>query len=214
MVELGHRQPETPQRPFKQLAPVGARTDAQGYGHIAAVYRKGIRSLAHCHLPQRLRDMTNAAEGESTIFIFELCAAVLMVFLANERGDTTPRTCALCVDNQAAATALIKGSTSSDLAGVLVNLFWNVAARGNARRRGSTSIRNPTYPTTHRDSVMSRSTRLATRTAARPRSSFRQPLRRGESSVGKRHSSKSKLNRLDKRLRNFCFDCTTKNLGY
>ena len=78
--------------------------------------------------------MAELAEGESPIFLYELCAAILMVYVANEWNDATPRTCVLCVDNQAAVAALIKGSSSSDLAGVLVNLFWNVAARGNTRR--------------------------------------------------------------------------------
>ena len=56
-----------------------------------------------------------------------------MVYVANEWGDTTPRTCVLCVDNQAAVSALIKGGSSSGMAGALVNLVWNVAARDNAR---------------------------------------------------------------------------------
>ena len=56
------------------------------------------------------------AEGESPIFLYELCAAILMVFIANQWMGDTPRTCVLCVDNKAAAAALIKGSSSSDLA--------------------------------------------------------------------------------------------------
>ena len=57
-----------------------------------------------------------------------------MVYIANEWGDPTPRTCVLCVDNRAAVASLIKGSSSPDLAVALVNLFWNAAARGNTRR--------------------------------------------------------------------------------
>ena len=77
--------------------------------------------------------MAVAAGGESPIFLYELCDAILMLYIANEWMGATPRTCVLCVDNQAAAASLIKGSSSSDLTGVLVNLFWNVAARGNTR---------------------------------------------------------------------------------
>ena len=58
-----------------------------------------------------------------------------MVYIANERGDATNRTCVLCVGNQDAVAALVMGSSSPDLAGVLVNLFWNVAARDNTRWR-------------------------------------------------------------------------------
>ena len=39
----------------------------------------------------------------------------------------------LRVDTQAALAALFKGSSPSDMAGVLVDLFRNVAARGNTR---------------------------------------------------------------------------------
>ena len=128
---IGNLKPRT--TPFRQLTPAGAHTDAQGYGHIAAVFHEGERFVTHCHLPQWLCEMANSTVGESPIFIFELCAAVLMVFLANEWGDTIPRTCVLCVDNQAAVNAMIKGITTSDLAGVLINLFWNVASRGSTR---------------------------------------------------------------------------------
>ena len=58
-----------------------------------------------------------------------------MAYIANEWMDATPRTCVLCVDNQVAAASLIKGISSSDTAGVLANLFWNVVARGNTRWR-------------------------------------------------------------------------------
>ena len=60
--------------------------------------------------------MAVSAEGESPIFLYEICAAILMVYTANEWCDSTTRTCVLCVDNQAAVAALVKGSSSSDLA--------------------------------------------------------------------------------------------------
>ena len=77
--------------------------------------------------------MAESAEGGSPVFLYELCASILMAYVANEWGGKTPRTCVLRVDNQAAAAALIKGSSPSDTAGVLANLFRNVAARGNTR---------------------------------------------------------------------------------
>ena len=58
-----------------------------------------------------------------------------MVYIANEWEDDAPMTCALCVDNKAAVSALVKGSSTSKLGTVLVNLFWNVAARGSIRWR-------------------------------------------------------------------------------
>ena len=79
--------------------------------------------------------MAEASEGESPIFLYELCAAVLMVYIENGWGNTKPRTCVLCVDNQADVAALVKGRSTSDLAGVLANLFWDAASRGNTRRR-------------------------------------------------------------------------------
>ena len=128
---MGNLAPRT--GPFEQLRPVGAHTDAQGYGLVAAVSYGGSRNLTHFHLPEWFCAMAEPAEGESPIFLYELCAAILMVYIANEWADTTPRTCVLRVDNQAAATALIKGSSPSSIAGALVSLFWNVAARGNTR---------------------------------------------------------------------------------
>ena len=128
---LGNLAPRT--APFEQQGPMGAHTDAQGRGHIAAVYLAEQRVSANAHLPEWLCLMAEAAEGESPIFLYELCAAILMVYIANHRWGDTPRTCVLRVDNKAAAASLVKGSSSPNLAGVLVSLFWNVAARGNAR---------------------------------------------------------------------------------
>ena len=73
--------------------------------------------------------MTNELEGESPIFIFELAAAVLAACLVITQNDGVARTCVLCVDNKAALAALIKGSSSSELGAILVNVFWSVASR-------------------------------------------------------------------------------------
>ena len=129
---LGNLTPRT--APFEQLSPVGAHTDAHGSGHVAAVYYANRYLSAHIHLLEWLCAMAVSAEGGSPIFLYEICDAVLMVYIANERTDSTPRTCVLCVDNKAAVDALVKGSSSSDLVGALVRLFRNVASRGNARR--------------------------------------------------------------------------------
>ena len=117
---LGNLAPRT--APFKQLKPVGAHTDTQGRGHVAAVYYGVSRCSLRVHLPQWFCAMDESTEGESPISLCELGASILMVYTANDWNDTTPRTCVLCVDNQAAVAALIKGSSSSDLARVLVNL--------------------------------------------------------------------------------------------
>ena len=130
---LGKLAPRT--APFEQLRPVGAHTDAQGRGRVSAVYYGNRRAAAHAHLLERLSAMAVDAEGESPIFLYELCAAILLVYIANGWMGATPRTRVLCVDNQAAVAARIKGISPPDLAGSLVNLFWNVAARGNTRWR-------------------------------------------------------------------------------
>ena len=99
----------------------------------AAVFHHEGRHEGNLRLPEWFCQLANAAEGESPIFLYELCAAILMVYIANEMEDGTPRTCVLRVDNMAAGGALVKGSSSSKLGTVLANLFWNVAARGTTR---------------------------------------------------------------------------------
>ena len=128
---MGNLAPRT--APFQQLHPVGAHTDAQGYGHVDAVFYGESRHEAHTHLPDRFCKLAESCGNESPIFICELCAAILMVYTAVEWRDVEPRTCVLCVDNKEAVAALVKGSSPANIAGVLVNLFWNVSARGNAR---------------------------------------------------------------------------------
>ena len=96
---LGNLAPRT--APFGQLRPVGANADAQGHGHVAAVYYVNRRVSPHAHLPGWFRKMAVAVGGGSPIFPYELCAAVLMVYVANEWMDATPTTCVLCVDNLA-----------------------------------------------------------------------------------------------------------------
>ena len=102
---IGNLKPRT--APFKQLKPVGAHTDAQGHGHIAAAHYASSRNSLHFHLPRRFCDLAESVPAEWPISMRELRASILMVYVANEWGDTMPRTCVLCVDNQAAANALI-----------------------------------------------------------------------------------------------------------
>ena len=119
--------------PLEQLTPVGAHADAQGRGLIDAVYHVNRRVAARANLLEWMCKTAVSEGGESPIFLYELRESVLMVDVVNTRNGPTPRTCVLCVDNSADVAALIKGSSSPDHVGVLVNLFWNVAALGNAR---------------------------------------------------------------------------------
>ena len=54
---------------------------------------------------------------------------------ANDWGNKVPRTCVLRFDNQAAAAALVKGRTSSELGAALVNISRDVDERGETRWR-------------------------------------------------------------------------------
>ena len=73
------------------------------------------------------------AGGEAPIYLFEICAAILTACVAVESSLETTRPCVLCIDNQAALAALIKGSASLELVTVLVGVFWAIAARSPAQ---------------------------------------------------------------------------------
>ena len=113
-------------------SPVGAHTDAQGYGHIAAVYTGRENTTASLHLPEWLLELVRDSPGESPIFIYELRDALLMACISLERPQQTHQTCVLCVDNMAAAAALVKGSATFPIGTLLTTLFRNLAARGTA----------------------------------------------------------------------------------
>ena len=53
-----------------------------------------------------------------------------MVRITLEWPRIKHRTCVLCVDNQAAVAALVKGSSASELGSLLTTLFWNLVAQG------------------------------------------------------------------------------------
>ena len=109
--------------PFLFDGPVGAHTDAQGRGHIAAVYTGETKTVVSLHPPSWFVDMVKNIPGESPIFIFELCDAILLERLSLKWPRSKKRTCVLCVDNQAAVAALVKGSSSSALGTLLSSLF-------------------------------------------------------------------------------------------
>ena len=125
---LGNLSPRRANLYFEK--PVGAHTDAQGLGHVAAVFTTNGRTAVSTHLPQWFLDWIEKLPGESPIFIYELCAAVLLAYCAREwRGIS--RTCVVCIDNKAAVATLVKGSSTSPIGTLLANLFWTVATQGN-----------------------------------------------------------------------------------
>ena len=64
--------------PFSANESVWAHTDAKGYGHIAAAHTLNGPKTAPARLPSWLLRLAGGGESESPIFIYELCAAVLM----------------------------------------------------------------------------------------------------------------------------------------
>ena len=88
---IGNIEPRT--EPPKQQTPVAAHTDAQGHGRIAAAHFGSSREFIRLHLPQWFCAMAESAEGESPIFLYEMRAAILTVYVANDWNDTTPMTC-------------------------------------------------------------------------------------------------------------------------
>ena len=65
-------------------------------------------------------ELANDTEGESIMYLFEIFAVILTVFVANQLQDGTPGACVLCIDNEAALVALVKGSPTSALGAILV----------------------------------------------------------------------------------------------
>ena len=115
--------------PFSLQPPFGAHSDAQGQGHVGCRVLLNEVSTTHTHLPEWFVQLALTAEGESAIYLFELCAAILTACAVIELSLESTRSCVLCIDNQAALAALIKGSASSELGTILVGVFWAVAAR-------------------------------------------------------------------------------------
>ena len=120
-------------KPFSLLPPVGAHSDAQGLGQISCRVLIDSVSTCHPHLHEWFVRMAEKAEGESSIYLFEICAAILTVFVVNERSLGGTHSCVLFIDSQAALAALVKGPTSSELGTAPVGFFWNFDARSPAQ---------------------------------------------------------------------------------
>ena len=75
------------------------------------------RRVATCHsrFPHGLCAWRRKPMRESTIYIFEICDAILTVFVVSDLATTVSLSCVLCIGNQAALAALFKGATSSEL---------------------------------------------------------------------------------------------------
>ena len=77
--------------------------------------RKGVRP----RLPERFVKLAND-EGESGIYLFEICAAIITVCVAKDHHDGAPRSRVLFIDNQSALDSLVRGSSTSELGTILV----------------------------------------------------------------------------------------------
>ena len=110
------------------ISPYGGRSDAQGFGHVAARGSVHGDYAISAHLPRRFIEMADAAEGESPIYLFEI-AVFLAACLVYFRSGGKARTCVLRVNNKAALAALVKGSPSSLFGSILANVFLSLAAR-------------------------------------------------------------------------------------
>ena len=117
---------------FDPNKPVGAHTDAQGRGHVAAVFTEQGRTTSPTHLRRWFQEWVCNLPGESPIFLYELCDAILMVCCSSGWHNDANRTCVLCVDNKAAVATLVKCSSSPPAGTLLANLFWTLATRGSA----------------------------------------------------------------------------------
>ena len=121
--------------PYVLLPPFGAHSDAQGLGRVACRVHLGITSTCHTRLPPWFVKLATEADGESSIYLFEICAAILTVAVVSASHSGSSRSCVLCIDNKAALAALAKGPTPSELGAVLVGVFWALAARSSAHWR-------------------------------------------------------------------------------
>ena len=128
--------------------PFGAHSDAQGLCHIGCrVAFRGV-STSRSHLPEWFAQLALSVEGESAIYLFELCDSILAAFAANALTLTDTRSCVFCIDNQAALAALINGPTSSEPGTALVGPFWALAARSPVQWGSSMCAptqKTPTY---------------------------------------------------------------------
>ena len=114
---------------FRPTPPFGENSDAQGLGHIACRALLSRATTCRAHIPDRSAHLANEAEGESDIYLCEICAAILTSCVTSDLGHNSSRPCVIFIDNQVAMDAIVEGSTSSELCAVLVGVFWGFAAR-------------------------------------------------------------------------------------
>ena len=79
--------------PLSLLAPMGARADAQGHGHIAmrALFPQDVSISTR--LPRWFVDMAFEAESESPVYLFEPAATILTACEVSYRSDGYRGTC-------------------------------------------------------------------------------------------------------------------------
>ena len=127
----GNLPPKT--TPYTLGTPVGAHTGAQGLGHIAAAYLGSEKTTVSTHLPKWFLGWVGDLPDGPPIFLFEMCAAILMVCCSLEWVNADDRTCVLRVDNKASVASLVKGSSQSPAWTLLASLCWALAARGSVK---------------------------------------------------------------------------------
>ena len=81
------------------------------------------------YLPRWFIEMAVAAESESPIHLFEIDAAFLAARFVYFHLGREARTCVLRVGEKAALAALEKGTSSSQMRSILINVFFSLAAR-------------------------------------------------------------------------------------
>ena len=128
MVVLANRKMAAAPRKAESYFADRGNTGAQVRGHIAAdVFGKKPVTVA-LRLSKRFCTLAETAEGGSAIYLFELRASVLIARISDDWKSEATRKCILGVDNQAAVSARILGTS-------LVDLLCTVDSRGSTRWR-------------------------------------------------------------------------------
>ena len=106
--------------PLRPIRPCVVYSDACGEGHLGAVLCSPKEVVTHCHAPLWMH------EAGGGIYEWEILAALLALCLVCKYTKHTP--IVLFVDNKSAASALISGTGTSDLATQICAAFWALAA--------------------------------------------------------------------------------------
>ena len=170
--------------PLTLFTPMGARSDAQGPGHIATRSLLQPDVSVSTNLPQRFVEMLFSAEEESPIYLSELSATFLTACIVDFRSDGHPRTCVFRIDNKATVDALIKGSSSSALCAIMVTSFgaWQPVSLSCGGLNMST--RNRIRRTHLFGFAIPRRAQIPHANRARYRPNSREFPRRGEHAIG------------------------------